>query len=144
MLMYLCPALMDWLLFFAFFAVFYSAGVRGLSMHECAILGILIQVAYMVFSLVVGHLLNRRNAKTILLVSTVMCGIFGVWSLCVEQFGMWSILLKLRAPSLNFSAESAYQLTIAAGVWQYVSNPARLYKLFSQTPGKSSRCHAIG
>lgn len=102
MLMYLCPALMDWLLFFVFFAVFYSAGIRGLSMHECAVLGILIQVAYMICSLVVGHLLNRRNAKTMLLASTTVCGIFGIWSLCAEQFGILLTVLMLLGVSAAF------------------------------------------
>ncbi|MDD4869588.1 MAG: MFS transporter [Kiritimatiellae bacterium] len=95
MLMYLCPALMDWLLFFASFAVFYSAGVRGLNMHECAILGIMVQVAYMVSSLVIGRLLNRHNAKTILLASTAMCGIFGIWSLCTALFGLLLTVMML-------------------------------------------------
>jgi len=102
MLMYLCPALMDWLLFFVFFAVFYSAGIRGLSMHECAVLGILIQVAYMIFSLVAGHLLNRRNAKTILLASTSAAGIFGIWSLYTEQFGILLTVLMLLGVSAAF------------------------------------------
>src|SRR3989339_5545 len=102
MLMYLCPALMDWLLFFVFFAVFYSAGIRGLSMHECAVLGILIQVAYMIFSLVVGHLLNRRNAKAILLASTAVCGIFGIWSLYAEHFWILMTVLMLLGVSASF------------------------------------------
>lgn len=90
MLMYLCPALMDWLSFFVFFAVFYSAGIRGMEMRECAFLSILLQVAYMIFSLMAGHLLTRRNAKAVLLASTVMCGVTGVCCLWIERFGLLS------------------------------------------------------
>ncbi len=82
MLIYIPPAMMDWLLFFVFFAVFYSAGKHGLGTAKCALLGILFQVGYMVFSLAVGHWLNRRNAKPVLIASTVLCGAASVLGLC--------------------------------------------------------------
>jgi len=40
MLLYLSPALMDWMVFFVSFAVFYAAGACGVGMAEWASLGV--------------------------------------------------------------------------------------------------------
>ena len=37
MLVYLCPALMDWLIFFVLTAVMYVAGERGVGFGGCSI-----------------------------------------------------------------------------------------------------------
>ncbi len=85
-LLYLNPALMDWLAFFVSFAVFYAAGIRGLGMRECGVLGLLYQVAYMASSFVSGHLINGRNARGVLLASTLVCGALSVWLLSTSAF----------------------------------------------------------
>jgi Major Facilitator Superfamily len=85
-LLYLSPALMDWMVYFVSFAVFYAAGVRGVGMQECGWLGILFQAAYMTSSFVSGHFITHRNARGILLASTVVCGISSVGVLCSSAF----------------------------------------------------------
>ena len=54
MLMQLCPALMDWTMFLVLFAVLYGAGERGFSGLQCAWIGGIGQLAYMVTSLLAG------------------------------------------------------------------------------------------
>lgn len=95
MIIYLGPALMDWLLFLVLFAVLYGAGQRGLSMLECAWLGGLYQITYMLVSLLVGSLLTRQNARCILLVSAVLCTALGALSLCCTGFLMLLVALGL-------------------------------------------------
>jgi len=87
-LLYLSPALMDWLVFFVAFAVFYAAGARGVGMAECAWLGILFQAAYMTSSFASGHFITHRNARKVLLLSTLVCGISSVGILCSGAFGL--------------------------------------------------------
>ncbi len=77
---------MDWLVFFVSFAVFYAAGARGVGMAECGWLGILFQAAYMTGSFASGHLITHRNARRVLLVSTLVCGISSVSILCSGDF----------------------------------------------------------
>ena len=86
--MYLSPALMDWLVFFVAFAVFYAAGARGVGMAECGWLGILFQAAYMASSFASGHFITHRNARMVLLLSTLVCGISSVGILCSGAFGV--------------------------------------------------------
>jgi fatty acid desaturase len=74
-LLYLSPALMDWLLFFVAFAVFYGAGAGKFGLTKCALLGIIFQAAYMTSSFVSGHFITHRNARRVLLWSTLVCGI---------------------------------------------------------------------
>ena len=88
MLLYLSPALMDWLVFFVSFAVFYAAGARGVSMAECGWLGMLFQGAYMASSFVSGHFITQGNARRVLLSSTLVCGIFSAGLLGVSAFGL--------------------------------------------------------
>ena len=87
-LLYLSPALMDWLLFFVAFAVFYGAGAGELGITKCALLGILFQAAYMTSSFVSGHFITHRNARRVLLWSTLLCGISSVGILCSSVLGL--------------------------------------------------------
>lgn len=70
MLVQMCPALMDWTMFLVLFAVLYGAGERGFSGVQCAWIGGIGQLAYMATSLLVGVLLTRRNARSLLLAGT--------------------------------------------------------------------------
>lgn len=88
--LYLSPALMDWMVFFVSFAVFYAAGVRGVGMQECGWLGILFQAAYMTSSFVSGHFITQHNARKVLFVSTMVCGISSVGVLCYSAVGLLS------------------------------------------------------
>ena len=99
--MYVSPALMDWLVCFVAFAVFYAAGARGVGMAECAWLGILFQAGYMTGSFVCGHFITHRNARTVLLLSTLICGISSVGILCSGVFWL------LAAGLLVFGAAAA-------------------------------------
>lgn len=87
-LLYLSPALMDWMVCFVSFAVFYAAGARGAGMQECGWLGILYQAAYMLSSLVSGHLITPRNARGVLWVSTLVCALASVGVLCASAFSL--------------------------------------------------------
>ena len=95
MLMYLCPALLDWLLYYVTFAALYGAGLRGCSIWECTLLGISVLVAYMPGSVAAGSILNSRNAKPILIWSTVACGIASVACLGFESF--FKLIISLGA-----------------------------------------------
>ncbi len=86
-LLYLSPALMDWMVCFVAFAVFYASGEREAGLQECGWLGILYQVAYMVSSLASGHVITRRNARGLLLASTLVCGAASVGVMCSNAFG---------------------------------------------------------
>jgi MFS family permease len=86
-LVYLCPSLMDWMVCFVSFAVFYAAGARGVGLQACGWLGLLYQAAYMANSLAAGHLVTRRNARRVLLASTLVCGASSSVSLCSTSFG---------------------------------------------------------
>jgi MFS family permease len=88
--LYLSPALMDWMVFFVSFAVFYAAGVRGVGIQECGWLGILFQAAYMTSSFVSGHFITQHNARKVLLVSTMVCGISSVGVLSSSAVGLLS------------------------------------------------------
>jgi len=70
MRIYLCPALMDWVLFLVHFAVLYGAGARGLTIGQCAWLGGVFQLAYLGFSMAIGLVLTRARARQWLLAST--------------------------------------------------------------------------
>jgi MFS family permease len=100
--LYLSPALMDWMLYFVFFAVFYAAGARGVGMQECGWLGILFQAAYMTSSFVSGHWVTPRNARRILGISTVVCGTSGIGVLCLSAF------IPLAAGLLVFGTSAAW------------------------------------
>jgi len=67
MKIYICPALMDALIFLVMFAVMYRAGDQGMSITQCAWMACLFQLAYMFTSLAVGFLLSRHNTRVILL-----------------------------------------------------------------------------
>ncbi len=95
MLMYLCPALMDWLLFYVLFAVLYSAGIRGVSLWDCTLLGAVVQAAYMPGSMIAGYILNAANAKRILVWSTVTCGVLSIVCLKIEAFAVLMIAMAV-------------------------------------------------
>jgi hypothetical protein len=86
MFMQVCPALMDWTVFLVLFAVLYGAGERGFSGLQCAWVGGIGQLAYMVTSLLAGLVLTRRNARGFLLASTTGSTVMGVICLCVTAF----------------------------------------------------------
>jgi len=86
MKIYICPALMDALVFLVTFAVMYRAGERGMSITQCAWMAGLFQLAYMLTSLAVGFLLSRRNTRVILLAGTVLCTLCGVTCLMAQEF----------------------------------------------------------
>jgi hypothetical protein len=101
-LLYLSPALMDWMVFFVSFAVFYAAGARGVGMAECGWLGILFQGAYMTSSFVSGHFITHGNARRVLWMSTLVCGISSAGILCSSVFGL------LAAGLLVFGGSAAW------------------------------------
>jgi hypothetical protein len=86
MFMQVCPALMDWTVFLVLFAVLYGAGERGFSGMQCAWVGGIGQLAYMVTSLLAGLVLSRRNARGFLLASTAGSTVMGVVCLLVTSF----------------------------------------------------------
>ncbi|MCX6991537.1 MAG: MFS transporter [Kiritimatiellaeota bacterium] len=88
MKIYICPALMDALVFFVTFAVMYRAGEQGMSIMRCAWIAGLFQLTYMLTSLAVGFLLSRRNTRIILLTSIVLCTLCGVTCLMAKEFIM--------------------------------------------------------
>jgi len=83
---YLCPALMDWACFFLYFAVLYDAGLQGLSTTQCAWIGGGMQVTYMALSLTSGLILNRGNARGLLLTSILLTMGVGAGMLWLHGF----------------------------------------------------------
>lgn len=86
MRIYLCPALMDWMVFLVLFAVLYGAGERDFSTRQCAWLGGVFQLTYLLASLLIGLALTRRNARAWLLVSTVASALLGIACLACEGY----------------------------------------------------------
>ncbi len=101
MRIYLCPVLMDWLIFLVHFAVLYAAGERRLSMGQCAWLGGVFQLAYLSFSLGIGSVLSRARARGWLQLSTALCLVTAAGCLFSTHFG-W-LLVSMGA----FGAASA-------------------------------------
>lgn len=102
MKIYLCPALLDLVVFLVTFAVLYAAGERGLSLRECMWLGVIFQVAYFSFSLLSGLLLTRRNARALLLASTALAVVFGMASLLTTEFAWVAVSLFLFGTGCAF------------------------------------------
>ncbi len=88
MFMQICPALMDWIAFLVLFAVLYGAGERGFSGLQCAWIGAVGQLAYMVTSPLVGLVLSRRNARGVLLAGTVGSTATGIACLIGTSFAI--------------------------------------------------------
>ena len=86
MFIQLCPALMDWTVFLVLFAVLYGAGERGFSGLQCALIGGIWQLTYMVTSLLAGLVLTRRNARGFLLASTTGSTVMGIVCLLLTSF----------------------------------------------------------
>ncbi len=95
----LCPALMDWIVFLVLFAVMYSAGERSLSGAERVWLASIPSVTYTVVSLLVGLVLTRRNARRLLLLSTLLMTAFGAASLLRADFAAQMLCLGLLGAS---------------------------------------------
>lgn len=86
MIIFLCPAVMDAIVFLVLFAVSYGAGARGMDTHQCAWLGGLFQLTYMVFSMAVGLMLSRRNARSFLLVGVGLGMAAALAALALKSF----------------------------------------------------------
>jgi len=86
MKIYICPALMDALVFLVMFAVMYRAGEQGMSITQCAWMACLFQLAYMLTSLATGFLLSRRNTRFIMLAGIVLCTLSGVMCMMAKEF----------------------------------------------------------
>lgn len=95
MIIQLCPALLDWIVFLVLFAALYGAGERNMSGLQCAWLGGIPQITYMISSLVVGVLLSRRNARTVLLAATVLSTVLGIACLNLTAFTTQMLALGL-------------------------------------------------
>lgn len=95
MLIQVCPALMDWTVFLVMFAVLYGAGAHGFSDAQCAWVGGIGQLAYMVSSLLAGLALSRRNARAILLTSTVGATVMGIVCLRLIPFFVPQMLCQV-------------------------------------------------
>ena len=96
----LCPALMDWIVFLILFAVLYSAGERGLSGNHKAWLGAISMVTYTATSLLVGMVLTRGNARSLLILSTLLTTVFGAVCLVVVDFTAQMVVLGLLGVTL--------------------------------------------
>jgi len=75
---YVCPALMDALVFLVNFAVMFGAGRLGFSTGQCALLTGLAGILYALASLAAGVRLRRENARRLALAGAVLCGGLGV------------------------------------------------------------------
>lgn len=95
MLIQICPALMDWTVFLVLFAVLYGAGAHGFSDAQCAWVGGIGQLAYMVASLLTGVVLTRRNARGILLASTIGATVTGIMCLRMIPFFVPQMLYQV-------------------------------------------------
>ena len=93
MRIYICPALMDWIVFLLLFAVLYGAGERHMTTAQCAWLGGIFQLMYMFASLAVGSALTRRNARAMLIASTVIFTILSILCLMLKSF--WPLLVMM-------------------------------------------------
>ncbi len=87
MRIYLCPALMDWLIFLVHFAVLYAAGERALTIGRCAWLGGVFQVAYLCTSMAVGLVLTRARARAWLLASTAVSLVAAIACIFLVRYG---------------------------------------------------------
>ena len=91
----ICPALMDWLVFLVLLAVVYGAGAHGMDNRQCAWLGGIFQMAYMVTSLAAGAVLSRRNARAAVLSSAGLCIGTGMVCLFIEGFAPLMVVLAV-------------------------------------------------
>ena len=105
MFMQVCAALMDWIGFLVLFAVLYGAGEHGFSGVQCAWVGGIGQLTYMVTSLLAGLVLTRRNARGLLLASTAGSTVMGIVCLSLTSFaplmGCQAILFVFLALFFN-------------------------------------------
>ena len=102
MFVQVCPALMDWTAFLVLFAVLYGAGERGFSGLQCAWIGGIGQLAYMVTSLLGGLMLTRRNAHGFLIASTAGSTAMGIVCLRLTCFTPQMVCQALLFACLAF------------------------------------------
>lgn len=95
-----CPALMDWTVFLVLFAALYGAGERHLTGLQCAWLGGINQITYMLASIAAGAVLTRRNARAMLLAATVGTTVLGVAAIQFSSFVPQLICLALFGVTL--------------------------------------------
>ena len=93
MLIFLCPAVLDAVVFLVLFAISYGAGERGMSMMQCAWLSGIVQLMYMAASPAAGLALSRRNARGLLVAGTVLSIVDAVICLLLQSF--WPLLVAL-------------------------------------------------
>lgn len=107
---YLCPALMDWLIFFAVFAVFYRAGEINLPHGQTVALAVLFQTAYLLACPVMGRILTRRNAKPLLIIGVIGSALSGALALVAASFSfMLAAMLALGiVGAIFFNAFQTY------------------------------------
>lgn len=110
MVIYLCPALMDWLIFVVLYAVLYGAGERKMSLEECAWLGGIFQVAYLMASPLLGLVLSRRNSRLLLGLGSLGSAALGaVCLLCVSFWPLMAAMATLGVSmALFFNAFQTY------------------------------------
>jgi len=101
MRIYLCPALMDWVVFLVQFAVLYGAGERGLDSTQCAWLGAALQIAYMLTSPVIGAVLTPRNARILLQLSNTAAIGSGALALLFTDFRLVVATLTMLGVALS-------------------------------------------
>jgi len=77
---------MDWLLFLTNFAVLYRAGEQHFSLNQCAWLGGIWSLFYMLTSLAVGFVISRKNARLILLLSAACTVLTAIFCLAAVEF----------------------------------------------------------
>jgi len=77
---------MDWLLFLTNFAVLYRAGELHFTLNQCAWLGGIWSLFYMLTSLAVGFVISRQNARLILMFSAALTVLSAVLCLVAVKF----------------------------------------------------------
>ena len=127
--LYLCPALMDWVVCFVSFAVFYAAGARGAGLRECGWLGMLYQAAYMASSLVSGHVITRRNARAVLWVSTLGCGVSSAAALGSSAFAYLAAGLIVFGAAVAWFFNSFQAVMRGEGALGSLKSSVSLYTL---------------
>ncbi len=93
---------MDWLLFLTNFAVLYRAGEQRLTLNQCAWLAGIWSIFYMLTSVGAGFLISRRNARLILLISTVFTVSAAILCLAAPQFELMLVGMAMTGVSTAF------------------------------------------
>jgi len=102
MRIFLSPAAMDVVVFLVLFAVSYRAGETGVTTRQTAWLTGLMQIVYMGGSLAAGWILNRRNARSLVLASVVALALVALFSLEVVDFRWLLVAMALLGIAAAF------------------------------------------